>query len=1036
MYWNAAEAIWTILSDKQVALMEKIDALLPLESLTLQDVSRYDAVLAEFNELTDTEKKAIPNANVLKQAESIMVYLKGLPEVRFDEKNVVMNFMAFSDIHISTGPEMLDTEESGCTEERYKHIMEQVREMDVDALVFLGDMCNDTAYASEQSVIDYEINTFKTLTESHIDDDVKLFYCLGNHDSQNSCDEHNIPNGDVARYYQRMLGERWLIDGEDNDGMGNRHAVINGYHFIAVEPKWKGGGSYTDETMAWFEETLESIVNDPAYNNEYIFVLSHPIATGDTIYGAGGGISSFPRLHDVMKQYPQIIKLSGHTHFPMNNETIIDQSDYTSVGIGSVGYLTLYNWADLLMDGGTSSVKGYFPHDSRESAPGLQVEIDAHGNIRMTRIDFYRDGEKTKDSWVIPAADIEGKIHLNYYSVARANINSAPYFEPGDKLVAERETFHKLVLTWDTAEDDDEVYYYRIEFVQNGEVVDSRRVYSHFWRYNKPGDWPSYQQVEMDYPSLTTPYEIRLYAVDVWLKESETCLTAVMEAPTQSQLDRVQAVEQRISQIGTVTASSKDAIEAAEAAFLALTRDERYLVENIDLLRTARLTFNDLAPSQAALPDIFEYVTVTGVQNVMPAISGNLLFAVFGFDVDPGETLNMNAYYMAGPGGEPRPSYLHTNCLNHVFMNGKSLATWQAENKGFQVHLVSVGGAALLHIYWDPNAMPDFHMDQTFTIGVDEGFVTTYNQIVRPFTATWDTKNLRVVFHKEKGADQQRPTLVRVTEDSVELTAVEGCEYRMNKGDWRKDPLFTKLEPGRSYNFYIRTAETDDSHAGAISPALSVTTLSKSTPIQDVSWAKQPAKTAYVEGEPLDLIGGELLVTYADGSTDTVSVTADMISGYDKDKIGEQSVTVHYGEKSVTFTISVSAKSVTAIEWEKKPDKLAYTAGEKLDLTGGVLKVLYNNGAESRIDLARATVGGYDAAKLGEQVLTVTYEGKTAVFSVTVAAKTDSGSSNPGDDPNREIPPTGVPVSLWAFSGGAVSAVMVVIFAAKRKRTH
>jgi len=748
MYWNASNETWITLSDKQLALIEKISALLPLDALTLADVERYDAICSEYNALSEAEKMGISNAYILRDAESIMRFLRGVPEVEFDDENVVLNFVAFSDVHITTAPDALDTEETGCTEERYEKAMQQVSEMNVDALIFLGDMCNDTAYTEDQSVMDYEINTFKRITESYISDDVKLFYCLGNHDSQNSHDENNIPDGVIARYYQEMLGERWLIDGEYNDGIGNRHAVINGHHFISVEPKWKGGGTYTDDTIAWFEETLESIVNDPEYNDEYIFVLSHPIATGSDIYGKGGNISTFPRLHEVMQKYPQVVKFSGHTHFPMNNETIINQNDYTSVGIGAFFYITLYHLENLLLDGGTYNIKGYFPSDSRATAPGLQVEIDANGNMRMTRIDFFRNGEKTKDSWLIPAVDTEEKTHLNYYSVARANINSAPYFEEQDALQVERESASKLTLTWNIAEDDDEVYYYRIDFLQNGNVVDSRRVYSHFWRYNKPEDWPEYQSVEVDYPSFTAPYEIRLYAIDVWEKESENYLSANVGLPTEDQYAAAQSVEQLISQIGTVTVNSKSAIEAAEAAYLALPSNIKYIVSNIDALRTARLTFNELDSEQAQITDIFEYVTVDNMQQVMPNTDGNLLFCLFGFDTEPGEVLNMHAYYMAGPNGEYRPSYLH-NSLDHLLLNGKSVSEWQSEGVDFQIHFLKVGEKTYLHIFWDPDNAVDFALDKSFTIRMNHGFVTANNQIIRPFTATWDSVNLRYVNDKK-----------------------------------------------------------------------------------------------------------------------------------------------------------------------------------------------------------------------------------------------------------------------------------------------
>lgn len=64
--------------------------------------------------------------------------------------------------------------------------------------------------------------------------------------------------------------------------------------------------------------------------------------------------------------------------------------------------------------------------------------------------------------------------------------------------------------------------------------------------------------------------------------------------------------------------------------------------------------------------------------------------------------------------------------------------------------------------------------------------------------------------------------------------------------------------------------------------------------------------------------------------------------------------------------------------------KTEYTTGEKLDLTGIVLTVVYNDKSEKTINLSDATVTGYDANKVGEQELTISYNGLTAAITVKV----------------------------------------------------
>ncbi len=65
------------------------------------------------------------------------------------------------------------------------------------------------------------------------------------------------------------------------------------------------------------------------------------------------------------------------------------------------------------------------------------------------------------------------------------------------------------------------------------------------------------------------------------------------------------------------------------------------------------------------------------------------------------------------------------------------------------------------------------------------------------------------------------------------------------------------------------------------------------------------------------------------------------------------------------------------------PTKIEYTAGEELDLDGMKVIAKYSDGEEKDIT-EDCEVSGYDKTKTGEQTVTVTYEGKTATFKVTV----------------------------------------------------
>jgi len=88
--------------------------------------------------------------------------------------------------------------------------------------------------------------------------------------------------------------------------------------------------------------------------------------------------------------------------------------------------------------------------------------------------------------------------------------------------------------------------------------------------------------------------------------------------------------------------------------------------------------------------------------------------------------------------------------------------------------------------------------------------------------------------------------------------------------------------------------------------ALPYVTFDGVSPVKTISISRLPDKLSYVQkAEALDLTGCQLLVTYVDGTTEIVDVTADMTSGFDNSTIGEKTVTITFGYQTVTFQVQI-----------------------------------------------------------------------------------------------------------------------------------
>ncbi|MDL2232819.1 bacterial Ig-like domain-containing protein [Ruminococcaceae bacterium OttesenSCG-928-L11] len=173
--------------------------------------------------------------------------------------------------------------------------------------------------------------------------------------------------------------------------------------------------------------------------------------------------------------------------------------------------------------------------------------------------------------------------------------------------------------------------------------------------------------------------------------------------------------------------------------------------------------------------------------------------------------------------------------------------------------------------------------------------------------------------------------------------------------------------------------------------------------ISGIALQTVPAKTSYRTGEGLDTTGGSLLVSYAPAAlqyTEQIPLTADMVTGFETNRVGQQTLTCTYQGKTTTYSIWMADSSVARLTLTK-PDKSTYQVGDSLRLTGGRVHVRYSNGSELNIAMTDSSVmvKGFDSDTVGRQELTVYYNGQEAgVFAVNVRRSTADDDDDDDDD--------------------------------------
>lgn len=155
-------------------------------------------------------------------------------------------------------------------------------------------------------------------------------------------------------------------------------------------------------------------------------------------------------------------------------------------------------------------------------------------------------------------------------------------------------------------------------------------------------------------------------------------------------------------------------------------------------------------------------------------------------------------------------------------------------------------------------------------------------------------------------------------------------------------------------------------------------------------------KTEYYVGDEFDASEGKITVNYTtDSLFDEIGLAAAEIMGFDSSAAAESlTITVKYGGKETTFTVKINAVSVTSAALTK-PTKTDYKTGDRLNLDGGKLTVVYSSGKIENIPLtdSRVSVTGFSSSKTGTQEITVKFGEIEKKYSVYVTASSSSGGS-------------------------------------------
>ena len=136
---------------------------------------------------------------------------------------------------------------------------------------------------------------------------------------------------------------------------------------------------------------------------------------------------------------------------------------------------------------------------------------------------------------------------------------------------------------------------------------------------------------------------------------------------------------------------------------------------------------------------------------------------------------------------------------------------------------------------------------------------------------------------------------------------------------------------------------------------------------------KLPSKLIYMQGDPAAFSDGEITITYENGSTTEINMDESMLSGYDLNKIGKQTVILSFAGFQTQFSIEVKGVAVTGITLDQT--ELTLGVSESKMLMAAVLpanatnkNIIWESSDEKIVTVS--SDGTVQAKKKGEATIT------------------------------------------------------------------
>lgn len=405
----------------------------------------------------------------------------------------MLRFAVTSDIHIQTsdGGVSIGRFEK-LYDEAYAYSKDSKIYNKLDGIFFCGDLTQDGR--------DAENELFWGTVEEKTKEGTIARAVLGNHDFRTAVSGNAWGDYVADSITARRFEEEWAKYPADS------HIELGGYHFIflSMDLYDKDNGVYYREgRRAWLKAELDKAVAADPTGEKPIFVFNHmgPRGTAAGTEGYGADLN----LHNILKDYPNVVDFSGHVHVSQINPNSVWQGEYTSIAVGSLTGTKVPINGDPTRTGVSQALTG---------DRFWICEMDYNNVLRLINYDYVR-GETYGEPIYL---DSFGNPAGFDYTSDREIIEDVPEFEESAEVIVKSNNYKKVDITFPQAFSDNLITTYVVDVVNSSdEIVKTEYVLS---GAHLGSDQPKEFELTLAGLEQNTAYTINVYAYTFYNEKS------------------------------------------------------------------------------------------------------------------------------------------------------------------------------------------------------------------------------------------------------------------------------------------------------------------------------------------------------------------------------------------------------------------------------------------------------------------------------------------------------------------------------------